>query len=143
MHQHRTAHQRVQQDTQSDDDSDLGQHDIAAYPVVTTEGARTGRAGLARPVVVDRTKRDHRSPTASPNVAGWMVLTIVVGATLLGLSFAAQPGDTAFYPALRLAATWLLGSIVGGNPVLVFAAALLGLVVGLQRRAVGGVLGPT
>ncbi len=29
-----------------------------------------------------------------------------------------------------------------GNPMLVFAAVLLGLLLGLQRRASGGILGP-
>jgi hypothetical protein len=32
--------------------------------------------------------------------------------------------------------------VAGGNPLLVFAAAVLGAVVGLQRRAGGGVLAP-
>jgi uncharacterized protein len=35
-----------------------------------------------------------------------------------------------------------LATVAGGNPVLVFAAAVLGTVVGLQRRAGGGVLAP-
>ena len=37
---------------------------------------------------------------------------------------------------------YTLATMGGGNPVLVFAAALLGTVVGLERRASGGVLGP-
>ena len=32
--------------------------------------------------------------------------------------------------------------ICGGNPMLVLAAAILGAVVGLQRRAGGGILAP-
>ena len=35
---------------------------------------------------------------------------------------------------------YALATVAGGNPVLVFAAAVLGAVVGLQRRAGGGVL---
>ena len=35
-----------------------------------------------------------------------------------------------------------LATVATGNPMLVFAAALLGLIVGLQRRVTGGVLGP-
>ena len=37
---------------------------------------------------------------------------------------------------------YALATVAGGNPVLVFAAAVLGAVVGLQRRAGGGVLAP-
>lgn len=37
---------------------------------------------------------------------------------------------------------YTLATVAGGNPMLVLAAALLGVVVGLQRRAGGGVLAP-
>ena len=37
---------------------------------------------------------------------------------------------------------YALTTVAGGNPVLVFAAALLGTVVGLERRASGGILAP-
>jgi len=37
---------------------------------------------------------------------------------------------------------YTLATVATGNPMLVFAAALLGLIVGLQRRVTGGVLGP-
>lgn len=37
---------------------------------------------------------------------------------------------------------YALATVATGNPMLVFAAALLGLIVGLQRRVTGGVLGP-
>jgi hypothetical protein len=37
---------------------------------------------------------------------------------------------------------YALATVAGGNPLLVFAAAVLGAVVGLQRRAGGGVLAP-
>jgi membrane protease YdiL (CAAX protease family) len=39
-------------------------------------------------------------------------------------------------------ALYALATVAGGNPVLVFAAALLGTVVGLERRASGGILAP-
>jgi membrane protease YdiL (CAAX protease family) len=39
-------------------------------------------------------------------------------------------------------ALYVLTTVPGGNPVLVFAAAVLGTVVALQRRASGGVLAP-
>jgi membrane protease YdiL (CAAX protease family) len=35
-----------------------------------------------------------------------------------------------------------LATIAGGNPVLVFAAVVLGAVVAMQRRASGGILAP-
>ena len=37
---------------------------------------------------------------------------------------------------------YVLATVASGNPVLVFAAAVLGTVVALERRASGGVLGP-
>jgi membrane protease YdiL (CAAX protease family) len=46
------------------------------------------------------------------------------------------------HPVLISTVIYALATVAGGNPVLVFAAAVLGLVVGLQRRAGGGVLGP-
>ena len=46
------------------------------------------------------------------------------------------------HPVLISTVIYALATIAGGNPVLVFAAAVLGTVVGLQRRAGGGVLAP-
>ncbi|HZA33058.1 MAG TPA: type II CAAX endopeptidase family protein, partial [Propionibacteriaceae bacterium] len=46
------------------------------------------------------------------------------------------------YPVLISTIIYSLATIAGGNPVLVFAAAVLGTVVALQRRAGGGVLAP-
>ncbi|MGA9872748.1 MAG: CPBP family intramembrane glutamate endopeptidase, partial [Rhodococcus sp. (in: high G+C Gram-positive bacteria)] len=44
-----------------------------------------------------------------------VVLTLVVGATLLGLSLSVDPGDSAFYPlTLGLAATWFIGGFLSG-----------------------------
>jgi membrane protease YdiL (CAAX protease family) len=37
---------------------------------------------------------------------------------------------------------YALATISGGNPVLVFAAVVLGAICGLQRRAGGGILAP-
>ncbi len=48
----------------------------------------------------------------------------------------------AWHPVLISTVLYALATIAGGNPVLVFAAAVLGTVVGLQRRASGGVLAP-
>ena len=46
------------------------------------------------------------------------------------------------HPVLISTIVYTLATVAGGNPVLVFAAAVLGAVVGLQRRAGGGVLAP-
>ena len=46
------------------------------------------------------------------------------------------------HPVLISTALYALATVAGGNPVLVFAAALLGTVVGLERRASGGILAP-
>ena len=45
------------------------------------------------------------------------------------------------HPVLISTVIYCLATVAGGNPVLVFAAAVLGTVVGWQRRAGGGVLG--
>ena len=47
-----------------------------------------------------------------------------------------------WHPVLISTVLYALATVAGGNPVLVFAAALLGTVVGLQRRASGGILAP-
>jgi hypothetical protein len=46
------------------------------------------------------------------------------------------------YPVLISTVVYAVVTIATGNPMLVFAAATLGLVLGLQRRASGGVLAP-
>jgi membrane protease YdiL (CAAX protease family) len=46
------------------------------------------------------------------------------------------------YPVLISTAVYAVATVATGNPMLVFAAATLGLVLGLQRRASGGVLAP-
>ncbi|GAA2094911.1 type II CAAX endopeptidase family protein [Microlunatus panaciterrae] len=46
------------------------------------------------------------------------------------------------HPVLISTLVYALATLATGNPMLVFAALLLGLVLGLQRRASGGILGP-
>ncbi len=46
------------------------------------------------------------------------------------------------YPVTISTIVYTLTTIAGGNPILVLAAAILGTVVGLQRRAGGGILAP-
>ena len=47
-----------------------------------------------------------------------------------------------WHPVLISTVLYALATIAGGNAVLVFAAALLGTVVALERRASGGILAP-
>ena len=79
----------------------------------------------------------------SGNLAIITVITLVNGIAeelfFRGALFAAIG---ARYPVLISTAIYGLATVPGGNPVLVFAAVVLGLVVGLQRRACGGVLAP-
>jgi len=81
---------------------------------------------------------------------GVVAATLVVGATLLGISLATRPGNPLFYPLLLgVAATWLIGGRLSGplhlgrtgagrRPVL--QPALLGLGTGLVFVAGGLVL---
>lgn len=46
------------------------------------------------------------------------------------------------YPVPVSTAVYALATVATGNPMLVFAAAALGTVLGLQRRASGGILAP-
>ena len=72
--------------------------------------------GLVRPVLIDRVERDHRESNSAFRRRRIVVgLTILVGATLLGLSFSTEPGDPRFYLlTLALAATWVIGSLASG-----------------------------
>jgi uncharacterized protein len=46
------------------------------------------------------------------------------------------------HPVLVSTIVYALATVATGNPLLVFAALVLGTVLGLQRRASGGILGP-
>ncbi len=86
----------------------------------STRGRRTrwtrGAASVVRPLLVDRVERDHRqSDAAFRRRRIVVVVTLVIGATLLGLSFSTRQGDPAFYLlTLGLAGTWAVGSFVSG-----------------------------
>jgi membrane protease YdiL (CAAX protease family) len=69
-----------------------------------------------RPALVDRVERDHRQPDREFVRRRVVVtLTLVVGATLLGISLNVPPDGAAFYPlTLALAATWVVGGFVSG-----------------------------
>ncbi|SDU99960.1 hypothetical protein SAMN04488544_3241 [Microlunatus sagamiharensis] len=72
--------------------------------------------GVVRPVLIDKVERDHRQSDAQFLRRRFVVAgTLVVGATLLGLSFSTEPGDPSFYPlTVGLAATWVVGSLLSG-----------------------------
>ena len=72
--------------------------------------------GIVRPLLIDKVERDHRQSDAQFKRRRIVVAsTILIGATLLGLSFSTAPGDSAFYPlTFGLAATWALGSFASG-----------------------------
>jgi CAAX protease family protein len=72
--------------------------------------------GVVRPVLIDKVERDHRQSDAAFLRRRIVVaVTLVVGATLLGLSFSVRQGDPAFYPlTFGLAATWTFGSLLSG-----------------------------
>jgi membrane protease YdiL (CAAX protease family) len=61
-------------------------------------------------------ERDHReSDRAFRRRRVVVAVTLVVGATLLGVSLSQEPGDPMFYPlALALAATWVVGALLSG-----------------------------
>jgi membrane protease YdiL (CAAX protease family) len=72
--------------------------------------------GIVRPVLIDRVERNHhQSDSAFRRRRIVVALTIIVGATFLGLSFSTEQGDPRFYLlTLALAATWVVGSVASG-----------------------------
>ncbi|MFP5283144.1 MAG: CPBP family intramembrane glutamic endopeptidase [Actinomycetes bacterium] len=72
--------------------------------------------GILRPVLIDKVERDHwQTNEAFRRRRIVVAITIVIGATLLGLSFGTPPGDSRFYLlTCALAATWTLGSLASG-----------------------------
>jgi membrane protease YdiL (CAAX protease family) len=69
-----------------------------------------------RPLLIDRVERDHReSDTAFRRRRIVVVITLVVGAALLGVSLAVRPGDPVFYLlTFGLAAVWVIGGFASG-----------------------------
>ena len=71
-----------------------------------------------------------------------VLVTAITGATeelfFRGAAYAATPR----HPVLVTTALYTVATYATGNVMLTFAAVLLGLVVGLERRASGGILGP-
>jgi uncharacterized protein len=73
-------------------------------------------AGLVRPVLVDKVARDHQQSDREFLRRRIVVaVTLLLGATMLGLSFSVRQGDPLFYPlTFGLAATWTIGSFASG-----------------------------
>ena len=71
---------------------------------------------MVRPALVDRVERDHRQPDHEFRRRRIVVaITLVVGATLLGISLNVPPDSAAFYPlTFALAATWVVGCFASG-----------------------------
>lgn len=71
-----------------------------------------------------------------------VLITAITGATeelfFRGAAYAATPR----HPVLVTTVLYTLATCATGNVMLTFAAVLLGLLVGLERRASGGILGP-
>ncbi|MDT0201138.1 CPBP family intramembrane glutamic endopeptidase [Nocardioides sp. AE5] len=82
---------------------------------------------------------EHGSQGAGPAVLVVAVLTGIAEEVFFrGAVYAAVPRR----PLLVTTVAYVVATLATGNPMLVFAAVVLGLVVGLQRRASGGVLAP-
>lgn len=92
-----------------------------------------GLAGQVRDVL------EHAQQGSGPLV---LMSTVAVGFSeelfFRGAAYAAIPRHQV--PVTTV--LYVLTTVVSGNPMLIFAAAVLGVVVGLQRRATGGVLAP-
>ncbi len=71
---------------------------------------------MVGPVLIDEVPRDHRQPDSEFRRRRVIVaITLVIGATLLGLSLATDPGDSLFYPlTAAVAAVWIAGGLASG-----------------------------
>ena len=69
-----------------------------------------------RPALIDKVERDHRQSNSQFMRRRIVVaITLVVGATLLGLSLNVEPTSSWFYPlTIALAATWVIGGFASG-----------------------------
>ena len=79
--------------------------------------ARFGRVRrIVAPALIDRVERDHLQPDAAfRRRRVVVVITLIAGAVLLGVSLSIRPGDRAFYLLTALvAATWIGGALLSG-----------------------------
>src|ERR1700712_1053999 len=81
---------------------------------MTTWTTRFGNA--LRPALIDKVERDHRQSNSQFMRRRIVVaITLIVGATLLGLSLNVEPTSAWFYPlTIALAATWVIGGFASG-----------------------------
>ncbi len=82
----------------------------------------------------------HARYGSLPLVAAITVVNGIAEETFFRGALFAALGDRR--PVLASTAIYAVVTVATGNPMLVFAAATLGLVLGLQRRASGGILAP-
>lgn len=82
---------------------------------MTTWSGRVSK--VLRPALVDRVPRDHQQPDSEFKRRRIVsAITLVLGATLLGVSLAVRPGDPAFYwLTFALAAVWVIGGLSSGQ----------------------------
>lgn len=96
---------------------------------------------------LDRQVRDvvaHAQP-GDAQAGHWALIALITAVTGIaeelffrGAAYAAIP----WRPVAVTTVLYTMATLVTGNVMLTFAAALLGLVVGLERRASGGILAP-
>jgi membrane protease YdiL (CAAX protease family) len=86
-----------------------------------------------------------RSVVDHADQGAWPLLVIVTAVNGIaeelffrGAAYAAIPA----HPVLWTTLAYAVATLATGNVMLAFAALLLGAVVGLERRASGGILGP-
>jgi CAAX protease family protein len=86
-----------------------------------------------------------RSVLDHANEGSWPLLVLITAVNgvaeelfFRGAAYAATPR----YPVAVTTVAYTLATLATGNVMLAFAAVLLGVLVGLQRRASGGILGP-
>ena len=80
---------------------------------------RTWQTRLERavaPALIEKVPRNHHQTDSEFRRRRIVVaIVLVIGATLLGISLAVEPGDALFYPlTLAVAATWLVGGLLSG-----------------------------
>jgi CAAX protease family protein len=68
------------------------------------------------PALIEQVPRDHHQPDSAFRRRRIVVaVVLVIGASLLGLSLAQQPGDPLFYPiTASVAVVWVVGGLVSG-----------------------------
>ncbi len=89
-----------------------------SHPSVAARRERFGWAGRAfRAALVDRVERDHSEPDPLFRRRRVTVLIVlIIGATLLGISLGVPPSSKAFYPlTFALAGVWAAGAMLSGR----------------------------